>query len=134
MVRTRSLHLASRLRCWLTAAIRWPSRGEPADLAEVSCRVDGTADDVTATPPNRSRLPLTPEEQQQRQRLLAELHQLRCFRRVTSRRWLVGHRANQPRELAPFPLASTSLRTFPRWLSAAGSHPTHLPAGPKTDA
>ena len=83
----QELVLLETLKALLTAAIRSLSRGEPANLAEVSRDINATADHVMATSLNLGRFPLTPEAQQQRQKLLAELRQQRSFCRAMLRRW-----------------------------------------------
>ena len=75
------------LKALFTLAIRSLSRGEPADLAEVSRHINATADEVMSTSLNLGRLPLTPEAQQQRQKLLTELRQQLSFCRAMLRRW-----------------------------------------------
>ena len=79
--------LLETLKELLTATIRSLSRGESAELAELSHSISATADDVAATELNLCRLPLTPAAQQQRQKLLAELRQQRSFCRAMLRRW-----------------------------------------------
>jgi len=83
----QELVLLETLRALLTAAIRSLSRGEPADVVDVSRDISAIAGNVMAASVNLSRLPLTPEAQQQRQKLLAELRQQRSFCRAMLRRW-----------------------------------------------
>lgn len=75
------------LRTLLSAAIGALSRGDPAHLAEVSHAINGIATDALVTSLHRSCLPLTPEAQERRQKLLAELSQQRSFCRAMLRRW-----------------------------------------------
>lgn len=79
--------LLETLRTLLTAAIRSLSRGEPANLVDVSRDINAIAGDVMAASLNLSRSPLTPEAQQQRQKLLAELRRQRSFCHAMLRRW-----------------------------------------------
>ena len=79
--------LLETLKELLTAAIRSLSRGESAELAELSRSISSTADEATAIELNLCRLPLNPAAQQQRQKLLAELRQQRSFCRAMLRRW-----------------------------------------------
>ena len=79
--------LLQTLSTLLSTAIGALSRGDPSHLAEVSHAIDGIATDVLATSLNRGCLPLTPEAQQQRQQVLAELHQQRSLCRAMLRRW-----------------------------------------------
>jgi hypothetical protein len=83
----QELVLLETLSTLLRAAIRSLSRGEPANLVDVSRDINAAASEVIATTLNFSRLPLTPVAQQQRQRLLAELRQQRSFCRAMLRRW-----------------------------------------------
>ena len=83
----QELVLLETLRALLTAAIRSLSRGEPANLVDVSRDINAIGGDVMAASRNLGRLPMTPEVQQQRQRLLAELRQQRSFCRAMLRRW-----------------------------------------------
>lgn len=83
----QQLVVLETLKALLSAAIRSLSRGEPADLSEVSRDIQATADGVMAASLNQDRLVLTPEEQQQRRKLLAELRQQRSFCRAMLRRW-----------------------------------------------
>lgn len=75
------------LRTLLSTAIGALRRGDPAHLAEVSHAINGIASDVLATSLNRGCLPLTPEAQERRQKLLAELCQQRSLCRAMLRRW-----------------------------------------------
>ncbi len=83
----QELVLLDTLKGLLTVAIRSLSLGEAENMAEISQQINAAADEVMATSLNLSRLPLTPEAQQQRQRLLAELRQQRAFCRAMLRRW-----------------------------------------------
>ena len=83
----QELVVLETLKALLTVAIRSLSRGEPANLAEVSRRINATADEVMSTSLNLGRLPLTPETQQRRRKLLAELRQQSSFCRAMLRRW-----------------------------------------------
>jgi len=83
----QELVVLETLKALLTAAIRSLSRGEPANLAEVGRSINATAGEVVAASLNLGRLPLTPEAQQQRQKLLAELRQQRSFCHAMLRRW-----------------------------------------------
>jgi len=79
--------LLQTLRTLLSTAIGALSRGDPAHLAEVSHAINGIAADVLAISLNRGCLPLTPEAQQQRQHVFAELRQQRSLCRAMLRRW-----------------------------------------------
>ena len=83
----QELALLDELKGLLTVVIHSLSRGEPDSVADVSRQIDIAADQVMASSLNLSRLPLTPEAQQQRKRLLAELRQQSTFCRAMLRRW-----------------------------------------------
>lgn len=86
-VEVQEIVLLETLKELLTAAIRSLSSGGTAELAEVSRTIKATADEVLVAELNLGRLPLTSTEQQQRQKLLAELCQQRSFCRKMLRRW-----------------------------------------------
>jgi len=101
----------------LTVATCLLNAGEAADLAEVSRHINATADEVMSTSLNLGRLPLTPEAQQQRQELLAELRQQRSFCRAMLRRWRRSILLRQQLlDLAAEPVTYTECLD-PRWYS-----------------
>jgi len=79
--------LLDTLKTLLTVAIRSLSQGEPEQLMEVSRQIRSAADQSMAAAINLGQLPTSIEAQQQRQKLLAELRQQRCFCRAILRRW-----------------------------------------------
>jgi hypothetical protein len=83
----QELVLLEILKELLTATIRSLSRGEPAELAELSSSISANAEEVAATESDLRRLPLTPAAQRQRRKLLAELRQQRSFCQAMLRRW-----------------------------------------------
>jgi len=83
----QELVLLETLKALLAGAIWSLSNGDAAKLIEVSRQINGAADDVMAAALNPSRVLLTPEAQQHRQKLLAELRQQRSFCRAMLRRW-----------------------------------------------
>ncbi|HEY5177551.1 MAG TPA: hypothetical protein VII95_18490 [Terriglobales bacterium] len=83
----QELLLLETLKELLTVAMRSLSGGEAGNLVEASRQISSTADDLMALASRLGHLPLTPEEQQQRRKLLAELGQQRSFCRTMLRRW-----------------------------------------------
>jgi non-ribosomal peptide synthetase component F len=111
----QELVLLETLKALRTATIRSLSQAEPANLVEVSRRISDTADDVMAAAPNLSRVPLTGETQQQRQKLLAELRQQTLFCRAMLRRWRRSiHLRRQLLDLATEPVIYTD-SLDPNW-------------------
>lgn len=89
------LALLDTLNGLLAVAIQLLSRGEPENVVELSRQINATADEIMATSLNLSRLPVIPEAQLQRQRLLAELRQQSAFCRAMLRRWRRSIRLRQ---------------------------------------
>ena len=84
----QELLLLETLKELLTVAMRSLSGGEAGNLMEASRHISSTADDLMALARHLlGHLPLTPDEQQQRRKLLAELGQQRSFCRTMLRRW-----------------------------------------------
>ena len=83
----QELVLLETLKELLTVAMGSLSGGEAGNLMEVGRQIGSTADDLMALASHLGHLPLTPEEQQQRRKLLAELGQQRAFCRAMLRRW-----------------------------------------------
>ena len=83
----QELVLLETLKSLLEAAIRSLSGGDAEVLIEVSRQIRSTADEVIALAAQLGRLPGTPQAQQERRKLLAELGQQRAFCRAMLRRW-----------------------------------------------
>jgi hypothetical protein len=83
----QELVLLETLKSLLEEAMRSLSGGEALPLLEVSRQINLTAQELTAFSLQMGRLPWTPEAQQQRRKLLAELGQQRSFCRAMLRRW-----------------------------------------------
>jgi uncharacterized membrane protein YccC len=83
----QELMLLETLKELLTAAMRSLSGGEAGNLLETSRQISSTADDLMTLAGRLAHLPSTPEEQQQRRKLLAELSQQRSYCRAVLRRW-----------------------------------------------
>ena len=83
----QELVLLETLKSLLEEAMRSLSGGEALPLLEVSRQINLTAQELTAFALQMGRLPWTPEAQQQRRKLLAELGQQRSFCRAMLRRW-----------------------------------------------
>ena len=83
----QELVLLETLKSLLEAAIRSLSGGDAEVLIEVSRQIRSTADEVIALEAQLGRLPGTPQAQQERRKLLAELGQQRAFCRAMLRRW-----------------------------------------------
>ncbi len=79
--------LLETLKELLTAAVRSLSGGEASSLVETSRQISSTANDLMTLANQVGNLPLTPEEQRRRGKLLAELSQQRSFCRSMLRRW-----------------------------------------------
>jgi hypothetical protein len=83
----QELVLLETLKELLTNAMGVLSGGEAGNLVETSRQISLTASDLMARAGQFAHLPSTPEEQQQRRKLLAELGQQRSFCRAMLRRW-----------------------------------------------
>lgn len=83
----QELVLLETLKELLTSAMRSLSGGEAGSLLETSRQISSTADDLMALAKHLEHLPSTPEEQQQRRKVLAQLSQQRSFCRSMLRRW-----------------------------------------------
>lgn len=83
----QELVLLETLKELLTAAMHSLSGGEAGNLLETSRQIGATAEDLIALASHLGHLPATPEEEQQRRKLLAELSQQRSFCRSMLRRW-----------------------------------------------
>ncbi len=83
----RELVLLETLRSLLQTAIGSLSAGEGGILLEVSQHIRSTAEEVTSLSAQLGHLPATPQAQQERSRLLAELGQQRAFCGAMLRRW-----------------------------------------------
>jgi hypothetical protein len=83
----QELVLLETLKELLTNAMSFLSGGEAGRLVETSRQISLTATDLMARAGQVAHLPSTPEERQQRRKLLAELGQQRSFCRAMLRRW-----------------------------------------------
>ena len=83
----QELLLLETLKELLTAAMSSLSGGEAGNLLETSRQISSTANDLMALAAHLAHLPSTPEAQQQRRKLLAELSQQRSYCRAMLRRW-----------------------------------------------
>ncbi len=83
----QELVLLETLKELLTNAMGCLSGGEAGNLVETSRQISLTATDLMARAGQFAHLPSTPEEQQERRKLLAELGQQRSFCRAVLRRW-----------------------------------------------
>jgi hypothetical protein len=83
----RELFLLETLKSLLDTAMRSLSGGEALPLLEVSRQINQTSQELTAFCLQLGRLPWTPEAQQHRRKLLAEMSQQRAFCRAMLRRW-----------------------------------------------
>jgi hypothetical protein len=83
----QELVLLETLKSLLEEAMRSLSGGEALPLLEVSRQIGVTAQELMAFSLQLGCLPWTPEAQQQRRKLLAELGQQRAFCRAMLRRW-----------------------------------------------
>ncbi len=83
----REFILLETLKSLLDVAMRSLGGGEALPLLEVSRQINLTAQELTAFSLQIGRMPLTPEAQQRRRKLLAELSQQRAFCRAMLRRW-----------------------------------------------
>ncbi len=83
----QELALLETLKSLLETAIHSLTGGEVGALLEVSQQIRSTADEAMALSLQLGHLPGTPEAQQQRRKLLAELSQQRAFCRAMLRRW-----------------------------------------------
>ncbi|MGB7555625.1 MAG: hypothetical protein WBM04_14725 [Candidatus Korobacteraceae bacterium] len=81
------LVLLETLKELLTIAMRSLSGGEAGSLMETSRQISLTANNLMSLANQVGNLPSTPEEQQRRDKLLAELSQQRSFCRSMLRRW-----------------------------------------------
>ncbi len=81
------LMLLETLKELLTIAMRSLSGGEASSLVETSRQISSTANNLMSLANQVGNLPSTPEEQQRRDKLLAELSQQRSFCRSMLRRW-----------------------------------------------
>lgn len=79
--------LLETLKELLTIAMRSLSGGEASSLVETSRQISSTANNLMSLANQVGNLPSTPEEQQRRDKLLAELSQQRSFCRSMLRRW-----------------------------------------------
>jgi hypothetical protein len=83
----QELVLLETMKSLLESAMHALSGGEALPLLEVSRQIGVTAQELTAFSLQIAGLPWTPEAQQQRRKLLAELSQQRAFCRAMLRRW-----------------------------------------------
>lgn len=83
----QELVLLETLKSLLDSASRSLSGGEALPLLEVSRQISTTAEELMALSFQLGHLPWTPEAQQRRRRVLAELGQQRAFCRAMLRRW-----------------------------------------------
>ncbi len=83
----RELVLLETLKELLTVAMHSLSGGEAGSLTETSRQISSTANDLMTLANQAGNLPATPEDQQQRRKLLAELSQQRSYCRAMLRRW-----------------------------------------------
>jgi hypothetical protein len=79
--------LLETLKGLLTAAMHSLSGGDAGNLLETSRQISSTAEDLMALARHLGHLPSSPEEQQQRRKMLAQLSQQRSYCRAMLRRW-----------------------------------------------
>ncbi len=79
--------LLETLKSLLEGASRSLSGGEALPLMEMSRQITSTAQELLALSVQLSRIPSSPEAQQRRRKLLAELGQQRAFCSAMLRRW-----------------------------------------------